>query len=333
MLAEVSPGSTLFWGAMAIEYRMAEYDDFDVERVVEITRAIRPDDYESVSSLDDWHDAQRSAVRLCVRWLVSLDGQIVGSAYVGQSSWVPLTTMMLYVAVHPDHQGRGYGCALLERAENTAGERGGERTFSWTEETWPRSMQFLDRAGYGAVERRWESTLDLSRCDLERLQDAVDRVVSSGVRIVSVASLSAESTDWKRDLHRLYSDVEKDVPAPFPIQDVPFEDFEALSLGRRFVGEGFFVALDGDELVGLTEPQVVDDMPRAIEQNLTGVRSDYRGRGIAYALKSRAAIWAAQAGYLSIRTQNAQSNAAMVAVNDRLGFEQDRATIEYLKDL
>jgi GNAT superfamily N-acetyltransferase len=318
---------------MAIEYRMAEYGDFDVERVVEIARAIRPDDYESVAALDDWHNAQRGAGRLCVRWLVSLDGQIVGSAYVGQSSWVPLTTMTLYVAVHPDHQRRGYGRALLERAEAAALERGGERTFSWTEEKWPRSMRFLDRAGYRAVERRWESTLDLSRCDLGRLQDAVDRVVSSGVRIVSVASLSAERADWKRDLHRLYSDVEKDVPAPFPIQEVPFEDFEALSLGRRFVGEGFFVALDGDELVGLTEPQVVDDVPRAIEQNLTGVRSDYRGRGIAYALKSRAAIWAARAGYLSIRTQNTQSNAAMLAVNDRLGFEQDRATIEYLKDL
>ena len=150
---------------------------------------------------------------------------------------------------------------------------------------------------------------------------------------MSVASFSAERVGWKRDLHRLYTDVEQDVPAPFPIQKVRFEDFEALSLGRRFVGDGFFVALDGDELVGLTEPQPVDDVPKAIEQNLTGVRSDYRGRGIALALKSQAAIWAAQAGFTTIRTQNAQSNAAMLAVNDRLGFERKRATIEYLKNL
>ena len=55
---------------MTIDYRMAEYGDFDLERVVEITRAIRPDDFESVAELRDWHEVQRAAGRLCVRWLL-----------------------------------------------------------------------------------------------------------------------------------------------------------------------------------------------------------------------------------------------------------------------
>ena len=89
----------------------------------------------------------------------------------------------------------------------------------------------------------------------------------------------------------------------------------------------------GDEMVGLTEPALVDDDPTAISQSMTGVRSDYRGRGIATALKAASAIWAVINGYVSIRTNNAQSNAGMLAVNDRIGFERDHGTIEYLKDL
>jgi GNAT superfamily N-acetyltransferase len=333
ILAEMSPVSNVSWGAMTIEYSKAEYGDFDIEAVVKIALAIRPDAHESVAEYIDWHDVQRSTGRLCVRWLVSVDGQVVGSAYVGQSSSFPPDLLAVYVAVHPDHQSRGYGRALLVRAQVTAAEQGGERVYSWTDETRPRSMRFLERAGYEEVDRGWESSLDLTQCDPDALRHAANRVVSSGIRITPATAFALERVDWKQELHRLYADVETDVPAPLPIQRMRFEDFACQSLGRRFLGDGFFVALDGEELVGLTEPQLVEEVPQQISQNLTGVRSDYRGRGIASALKSQAAIWAIESGYTSIRTHNAQSNASMLAINDRLGFQRNHATVVYLKDL
>ena len=57
------------------------------------------------------------------------------------------------------------------------------------------------------------------------------------------------------------------------------DDFDALSLGRQFLPDAFLVAMDGDRLVGLTEPIPVDNVAEANSQSLTGVRSDYRGRG------------------------------------------------------
>lgn len=289
MLAEVSPGSTLSWGVVAIDYRMAEYGDFDVERVVEIARAVRPDDYVSAAEIRDWHDAQRTAGRLSVNWLVSVDDFIVGSAYVGQSTWLPPSTMVLRVVVHPDHQKRGHGRELLERAEATATEGGAECLLGWAEKAVPRTMQFVERAGFREVDREWESTLDLALCDIAELQQLVDRVTSSGIHIISASALAADRVDWKQELHRLYTDVEMDVPTHYPILKMPFDDFDALSLGRQFLADAFFVAMDGDQLVGLTEPVLVDDVPDAISQPLTGVRSDYRGRGIASALKAQMA--------------------------------------------
>lgn len=320
---------------MTIEYHKVEYGDFDIEAVVGIALAIRPDAFESAAEHSEWHDVQRRAGHLCIRWLVKAEGQLVGSAYVGQSSayTLPPGIISLYVAVHPDHQNQGYGRALLERAEATASEHESEKAYSWSDETQPRAMRFLERAGYREADRGWESTLDLRQRDRKGLGDAVDRVASNGISIAPAASFAVERDDWKQELHRLYANVEMDVPAPFPIQRVPFEDFEAQNLGRRFVGAGFFVALDGARLVGLTEPQSVDDAPQEISQNLTGVHPDYRGRGIATALKSQALIWALEAGYTSIRTHSSQSNVSMIAINDRLGFQRDHATIVYLKDL
>jgi GNAT superfamily N-acetyltransferase len=320
---------------MTIEYRKAEYGDFDIEAVVRIARAIRPDSIESVAEHVEWHELQRSAGKSCDRWLVSVDGHVVGSAYVGQSSVfaLPSEVITVHVAVHPNHQRQGYGRELLERAEATASEQHREKAYSYSDETQPRSIRFAEQAEYREIDRGWESTLDLTQCDPNDLRGAVTRVAVNGIRIISSTALALEHDDWKQELHLLHSTVERDIPAPFPISGTPFKVFEVQNLGRQFVGDGFLVALDGERLVGLTEMQRVEDAQREVSQRLTGVHPDYRGRGIAVALKSQAVIWAAEAGFMSIRTHNAQSNGPMLAINDQLGFERNHATIVYLKDL
>lgn len=318
---------------MTAEYQLVQYDDFDLEQVVGIARAIRPDGFDSVTDLRDWLTGHRRAGRSCIHWLAFVDGEIVGSAYTSQSPWFEDTMIVINVKVHPDHQMKGYGRELLDRAEATAGDWGADRLIGWVPETRPRAVRFAERAGFREIDRDFESTLQLDRCDLDELEGMVARVAGDGIRIVSVSALSAERPGWQRDLYRIFNAVEVDVPNEYPVQALPFEDFDTLSLGRRLLGDGFFVAMDGDDLVGLSEPQRVEDDPTVLAQNLTGVRSEYRGRGIAKALKAKCALWAVEAGYASIRTNNAQSNAPMLSVNDRIGFERDHATLEFLKTL
>lgn len=318
---------------MIAEFRLAQDGDVDHEAIVAIARAIEPDDYVSVADVRDWDDIQRRAARMFARWMTYVDGAVVGSVYVGESPWLARTMMIVNVMVHPEHQRKGYGRTLLDHAEATAAEHGAEKLLGWTRESRPRAMRFLEQAGFRENDREWQSTLGLRHFDPAAWQSTIDRVTASGIRIIPIATLAEERSDWKRDLHRLYVRLEADVPTKFPVLEMPFEDFEAMTLGRRLLADGFLVAMHGDRLIGLTEPQLVDDDPTAIAQEMTGVRREYRGRGIATALKAMTAIWATSSGYTSIRTDNAQSNAGMLAVNDRLGFERDHATIEYLKVL
>ena len=65
----------------------------------------------------------------------------------------------------------------------------------------------------------------------------------------------------------------------------------------------------------------------------TGVRREYRGRGIAMALKLRAVDYAKSHGYREIRTWNSTLNAPMLGINVRLGFVKQPVWITFGKDL
>jgi GNAT superfamily N-acetyltransferase len=82
---------------------------------------------------------------------------------------------------------------------------------------------------------------------------------------------------------------------------------------------------------GITDTEFFPYRPTIISQGFTGVRTDARGRGLGKWLKAKmllhmrelypAAEWVA--------TDNAGSNAPMLAINKKLGFKQFRAASEY----
>jgi mycothiol synthase len=318
---------------MTVDFGLTEYDEADYEAMVRIATAVQPDEWESVEDLRFRDANQRRAGRRVLRWQAVVGDEVIGYGSVSQSPWLDPALPFGEVLVHPAHQHCGIGRALLERVEGTARGLAARTLLTYTQEDRPRAMRFLEAAGYEEYDREWRSTLDLTVFDPERWSEAVDRVVSSGIRIVSIAELRKTVPDWVERLYRLYSSAEEDVPTPLSVRSVPVDEFERLNLGRRLIAEGFLVALDGEEFVGLTEPQRVEDRDDVISQNLTGVAGQARGKGIATALKVAAAAWAKQTGYTSIRTYNNRGNAPMLAVNDKLGFVRDFATVEYRKNL
>lgn len=322
------PGSV-----MTISYYLTEYDESDYEAIVRIVKAVQPDEFESVENLSDQDANQRRAGRRSLRWQAAVGGEVIGFGSVSQSPWLEPAMPFGNVVVQPDHQRRGIGRALLERVEATARDLAARTLLTYTQEDRPRAMRFLEAAGYEEYDREWRSTLNLGTFDPAQWADAVERVTSSGVRIASIVELRETLPDWIERLYDLYSSVEEDVPTPLPVRSVPLAEFERRNLGRKLMPEGFLVALDGDEFVGLTEPQRVEEYDDVIAQDMTGVAAPARGRGIATALKVTAATWAKENGYRSIRTYNNRSNAPMLAINDKLGFVRDFATVEYRKGL
>jgi GNAT superfamily N-acetyltransferase len=84
--------------------------------------------------------------------------------------------------------------------------------------------------------------------------------------------------------------------------------------------EATFVAFADREIVGMAGLAQDADRPDRAENVLTTVRRDWRGRGLARALKETTIAWAAEQGIREIYTWTQTGNENMRAVNERLGY-------------
>jgi predicted GNAT family acetyltransferase len=78
-------------------------------------------------------------------------------------------------------------------------------------------------------------------------------------------------------------------------------------------------------VVGMTRSVITD--AGEVWTEFTGTRRAWRGKGIAKALKATLLVREARRGSTSMMTSNSSENAAMLAINEKLGFKSRPAWI------
>ena len=275
--------------------RRAE-NDADLEAWRQIRIALLPN--ERTASVDEIR-ATQSPERLLL--LAELDGEVVGSGGVSRSD---MRGAALFPRVLPPFRRRGIGTALLRALAAHAESVGHGEAGSLVDDDG--SLAFAERFGFRETGRQVEQVREIG--DREPAPTPPD-----GVRLVSVA----ERPELRlRTYHELALQAFEDMPTPSRVTITP-EQWE-----REWVTwvEGSFVALAGDELVGCAGLIRDEDRPDRAENSLTAVRRDWRGRGVARALKEQTIAWAAENGLREIYTWTQTGNENMRAVNERLGY-------------
>jgi RimJ/RimL family protein N-acetyltransferase len=133
---------------------------------------------------------------------------------------------------------------------------------------------------------------------------------------VQVVSLAERPELARRVYQELALQAFEDIPTPRTIS-ITLEQWE-----REWINwpEGSFVALAGEEIVGCAGLMRDDDRPDRAENSLTAVRRDWRGRGLARALKQTVIAWGSANGLREIYTWTQTGNENMRAVNEKLGY-------------
>ncbi len=213
------------------------------------------------------------------------------------------------VRVVSEQRRRGVGSAMLGAARDHAGRIGLERIWGRIDATDTGSLRFAERNGLVESGREWISALELT--------DAPSPVAPPpGVTVVSLA----ERPDLIRAAYDVHSECLPDMPSPTPMLAEPFHEWVTQTLeGPGALPAAAMVALAGDAVIGQAALTLEGDEGTA-EHLLTCVRREWRGRGVAGALKSAQIAWARQAGIERLVTSNDAPNAAILAVNQRLGY-------------
>ena len=283
--------------------------DADLDAWRQIRIALLPN--ERTASVEE---LRATSTREDLLLLAEVDGEVVGS---GAASRSDLGGAALFPRVLPEFRRRGVGTALLRRLAEHAHSVGHREAGSLVDDEG--ALAFAAQFGFRETGRQVEQVRAIG-------EHEPWPSVPVGVRLVSMA----EQPELRlRSFHELALQAFEDMPTPGLVSITP-EQWE-----REWVTwlDGSFVALAGDEIVGCAGLVRDDDRPDRAENALTAVRRDWRGRGVARALKEQTIAWAAKRGIREVYTWTQTGNENMRAVNERLGYVTRDVTISVRRAL
>ena len=150
----------------------------------------------------------------------------------------------------------------------------------------------------------------------------------AGVAIHSVAD-DPDPDVW-RQCFEAEIDAAEDIPRSKPWVPYTFEQFENWHSGPDSSPRWYFLAREGEQVVAVTSlhfPPVQGN----VWTWFTGVRRDRRGRGLSRAVKLAILKQAIEENVPRVRTDNDESNAAMLRVNEELGYRRIPGVVSYRK--
>jgi GNAT superfamily N-acetyltransferase len=283
-----------------MELRPAQ--DADAEAVAAILREV--DDARILSAAAWLHSRRTASPQQRLLQVVAADGdEVAGIGAAGLDTWTSVPgAAWCNVSVTGSRRRKGIGGALLDTLLQHLRDAGATKATSF--------MRFSEEGERWASARGWARVLTGPLIAVD--PRTVPHIPApAGFRLGSMLEAGPEA------VFEAVVEAARDEPRPDPIDNMPYDEFLRDWEQPDIDLEVSTVAWANDSVVAFTELRIAGDRG---QHGFTGTRREYRGHGLASAVKAAALSAAAARGVNRVTTSNAEENAPMRAVNAKLGF-------------
>lgn len=192
-------------------------------------------------------------------------------------------------------------------------------------------LEALDLLGYqhDRTEKVWE--LDLAVHGKRLLAEALAaRAKAHGAGIEMVTLADWPDPDSLRKLHALSELTRLDVPTTYPVLPESYENFVERTSGPDRRPDRIWIACHGDRSVAMSYLRF-PPVRGGVWTGFTCCHPEYRGRGLARAVKLQSLAQAIELGIPSVCTDNDSKNAPMLHINETLGYHDRPGFVSLVK--
>ena len=292
----------------------------DDARVVEIYNLQEPESVPQTIARYRMERAKHTGSHPSEHYIAIMDNFVVGYGSFHWAWWTGQPGIYaLEIRIDLRSTRQGIGTKLYEVLRSRLVLRGATRFVAWVRSDANAGRRFAARLGCdetGQVIQEYR--LDVAHADISAAVMLEARLEQKGIRLACLAELAGENVDFQRALQRLWADAGDKAPDEIQLRN-SFETWRREVLQAPDLSpDTHWIALEGERPVGMTFLKRLSE--DAYENDYTSVAANYRGQGIATALKLRAIAWAQSHGVQSFYTSSEIGNQPMVAVNTRLGY-------------
>lgn len=261
------------------------------------------------------------------RWLVldeNLDivGRLALSYYTEKSPTYAdnKTTCDIFIDVKSTHHHLGLGTLMLEKATKVALDDGKEKFQS--SYILDNAASFCKKYGFKIASSRHISRLKVENIDVS-LMKAWAATGEVSVYDTIPDNVLENYCEMYTSCGKMAPDYEGDYTAS---EQMTSDSRRRMEKEHERLGIRQLTAIvknKDDEVIGMTEMAYYFENPRAVYQELTGVLTDYRGRGIGKRLKGALIHKVLQSNkhVEFFETANSDKNLAMLSINEQMGYQ------------